>query len=173
MRWRPTVTITVFGCFADVTTPTFVLRRKRRQPVAASPAGSAVCATVAAVRLRTLIALLAVDSVADGVRGAIASFGAAEPSPVREVARAAAGFAAALRAVVVVFFAAVFSAATAFFSGASAFVSAFFAAGFFVVFSATTKPPSQRARPAPSADAPYAGARWAARDSSSAGAWPA
>src|SRR5213593_3979045 len=101
MRWRPTVTITVFACLADVTTPTFVLRRKRRHPVACSPAGCVVCATVAAVRLRTLIALLAVDSVVEGVRGAMAAFGAVEASPPRVVARAA----AALRAVVVAFFA--------------------------------------------------------------------
>src|SRR5256885_8550839 len=59
MRMRPTVTTTVFGCFAEMTTPTFVLRRKRRHPVACSPAGCAVCATVAAVRLRTVTALRA------------------------------------------------------------------------------------------------------------------
>src|SRR5437773_5538147 len=137
MRWRPTVTITVFAIFADVTTPTFVFRRKRRHPVACSPAGCVVCATVAAVRLRTLIALLADDSVIEGVRGAMASRAAAT-----------AGFAAALRAVAaVVFFATVFFSAVAvvFFSVASDFLTA----GFFVVFSATTKPPSQRARPGP------------------------
>src|SRR5260370_8067901 len=61
---RPTVTITVLGCLAEMTTPTFVLRRNRRHPVACSPAGVAVCATVAAVRLRPVTALRAATPAA-------------------------------------------------------------------------------------------------------------
>src|SRR5207249_7726806 len=53
-RRRSTVTITVRGCFAETTTPTFVLRRKRRQPVTACVA-AALCDTVAAARLRVTV----------------------------------------------------------------------------------------------------------------------
>src|SRR6266849_1586434 len=53
-RRRSTVTITVRGCFAETTTPTFVLRWKRRQPVTACVA-AAPCDTVAAARLRVTV----------------------------------------------------------------------------------------------------------------------
>src|SRR5437879_13109446 len=59
---RPTTPMTVFACFADTTTPTFVLRRKRRHPVAAPAAG--LCETVAAVRLRTLAVVLRAEATA-------------------------------------------------------------------------------------------------------------
>src|SRR5690349_3337992 len=108
---RPTTTVTVFCRFADTTTPTFVLRRKRRQPVPAlSPAG--LCATVAAVRLRTLVVVLRAAAVA------VTAF-------VATGASATAAFAA------VVFFAAVAFAAVVFFAAV-----AFVAVVFFVVFSA-------------------------------------
>src|SRR5258706_14687713 len=74
---RPTVTITVFGCFAEMTTPTFVLRRKRRHPVACSPTGVAVCATVAAGRLRTGTALRAGTAAAGALAPAVPGGGAA------------------------------------------------------------------------------------------------
>src|SRR5437868_386655 len=69
---RPTTTVTVFARFADTTTPTFVLRRKRRQPVPApSPAGR--CATVAAVRLRTVVALRAATVAATDFDATVAA----------------------------------------------------------------------------------------------------
>src|SRR5439155_15452073 len=78
---RPTVTMTVFGIFAEMTTPTFVLRRKRRQPVASPSAGAAVFCTVAAVRLRTVTALRADTAAAaafvPAVFGAAAAFACA------------------------------------------------------------------------------------------------
>src|SRR3954467_6594426 len=98
---RPTVTMTVFGCFAEMTTPTFVLPWKRRHPVAASPVGVVVRATVVAVRLRTvtcLRALTAADAALPcAVRGADAAFTAADEtrgSAVAVVAFARAGAAA-------------------------------------------------------------------------------
>src|SRR6266849_894407 len=166
---RPTVTITVFGCLAEMTTPTFVLRRKRRHPVACSPAGVVVCATVAAVRLRTVTALRAVTAAA-------AAF-------VPAVFGAAAALACAIDFVVTAFFAAgallsLSAAAEETRSGLVDFARAGLAASrsvlfLVVVFSATTKPPSQRARLERSGASPSSGVRGAGPDSSSAGAWPA
>src|SRR6185503_3809342 len=121
MRMRPTVTMTVFACFAEITTPTFVLRRKRRQPVA-SPSGAAfVFATVAAVRLRTVMALPAVATAC--------GFGAASfvaTAAFATVFRAAAGFSAFSG----------FSATAAFFAAGAFAAAAFVVVFFVVVFSA-------------------------------------
>src|SRR5437867_5047844 len=133
---RPTVTMTVFGIFAEMTTPTFVLRRKRRQPVASPSAGAAVFWTVAAVRLRTVTALRAETAAA-------AAF-------VPAVFGAAAAFACAIAFVVTRFVAGAFfstvSVAGAFFSAAAVARTAVFSspaparedgrAGFSAVFSA-------------------------------------
>src|SRR6266850_3924693 len=171
---RPTVTITVFGCLAEMTTPTFVLRRKRRHPVACSPAGVVLCATVAAVRLRTVTALRAVTAAAaalvPAVRGAAAALACAIDFVVTAFLAAGAFAAGALLNLS--------AAAEETRSGLVDFARAGLAVSrsvFFlvVVFSATTKPPSQRARLERSGASPSSGVRGAAPDSSSAGAWPA
>src|SRR2546423_703153 len=121
---RPTTTMTVFACFADTTTPTFVLRRKRRHPVAAPAAG--LCETVAAVRLRTLAVVLRAEATA-----CVTTVAAAAAAP-----RAAVVFFTA--AASVLFRAVVFFAAVVF---SPSFADARAAVVFFVVvFSAIRRP---------------------------------
>src|SRR5213592_2990828 len=61
--------MTVRGCFAETTTPTLLLRWKRRQPVTACVA-AAECDTVAAARLRVTVLRTAGRGAVAAARGA-------------------------------------------------------------------------------------------------------
>src|SRR5213594_622257 len=102
--------MTVRGCFAETTTPTLLLRWKRRQPVTACVAAAA-CDTVAAARLRVTV-------LRTTERGAVAVAAA------RGAAAVLVFFAAAVFFTAVVFAAVAALADVDFFAVFSAFFSA-------------------------------------------------